>query len=250
MFTVEQLDEALSLIIKKFSNDLGMKNPRLLATGGGAFKFEHALANTLEDYHQTLEHIDEIDCLIEGLNYLCSRFGFNILQFIIAEDFSFKTLSIPAIANNIYPYILVNIGSGVSIIKVTDANSHERISGSTIGGGTFRGLLSLLTPALSFDEMLELADSGDNKKVDLLVGDIYGTDYTKMNLKSTTIASSFGKLRQSNNCGELSRADIAKSMLYMISNNISQIAYLSAANHGIDTIFFSGFFIRGHGEFR
>jgi type II pantothenate kinase len=34
----------------------------------------------------------------------------------------------------------------------------------------------------------------DNTKVDMLVGDIYGTSYCKICLKSSTIASSFGKV--------------------------------------------------------
>ena len=43
-------------------------------------------------------------------------------------------------------------------------------------------------------DMLALADKGDNSSVDMLVGDIYGQDYQKIGLKSSTIASSFGKV--------------------------------------------------------
>ena len=56
------------------------------------------------------------------------------------------------------------------------------------------GLLSLLTGARTFDDMLGMAEKGDNGSVDMLVGDIYGTDYIKIGLNSTTIASSFGKV--------------------------------------------------------
>ena len=42
--------------------------------------------------------------------------------------------------------------------------------------------------------MLALSEKGDNETVDMLVGDIYGQDYSKLGLKSTTIASSFGKV--------------------------------------------------------
>jgi type II pantothenate kinase len=47
--------------------------------------------------------------------------------------------------------LLVNIGSGVSIIKIDDYGKFERISGTSLGGGTLWGLLSLLTGAKSFD---------------------------------------------------------------------------------------------------
>lgn len=95
---------------------------------------------------------------------------------------------------DVYPYLLVNIGSGVSMIKVSGPRHFERIGGTSLGGGTFWGLLSLLTGARTFDDMLAMADRGDNTTVDMLVGDIYGTDYSKIGLKSTTIASSFGRV--------------------------------------------------------
>lgn len=47
----------------------------------------------------------------------------------------------------IFPYLLVNIGSGVSMIKVDGWSSFERVSGTNIGGGTFWGLCRLLTGA-------------------------------------------------------------------------------------------------------
>lgn len=94
--------------------------------------------------------------------------------------------------------------------------------------------------------MLALADKGDNSSVDMLVGDIYGQDYQKIGLKSSTIASSFGKVfrkdgeeeKKKKDEGESSEQDdveeepkktfkpedISRSLLYAISNNIGQIA--------------------------
>jgi len=51
-----------------------------------------------------------------------------------------------------YPFILVNIGSGVSILAVRGANDYKRISGTSLGGGTFLGLCSLLTGCTTFEE--------------------------------------------------------------------------------------------------
>jgi len=183
---------------------------------------------------------------------------------------------------NIYPYLLVNIGSGVSFLKVSGPHKYERVGGTSLGGGTLWGLLSLLTGARTFDEMLDMADQGDNSKVDMLVGDIYGTDYGKIGLKSTTIASSFGKVfrmkREAESAAEdsggatafslqnpampseqatpadsesgrsppFSRADISRSLLYAISNNIGQLAHLHSRIHNLNHIYFGGSFIRGH----
>lgn len=74
-------------------------------------------------------------------------------------------------------------------------------------------------------EMLALSEKGDNSSVDMLVGDIYGQDYGRLGLKSTTIASSFGKVfKKGGHKSNLSAEDISKSLLYAVSNNIGQIA--------------------------
>lgn len=111
-----------------------------------------------------------------------------------------------------------------------------------LGGGTLWGLLSLLTDAQSFDgmhrysfvlftqikaltfcfsclEMLEMSQHGDNRNVDLLVGDIYGSDYSKLGLKSSKIASSFGKVfkkGERKNERSFKSEDLSRSLLYMI----------------------------------
>jgi type II pantothenate kinase len=73
--------------------------------------------------------------------------------------------------------------------------------------------------------MLLLSERGNNEHVDMLVGDIYGQDYSKLGLKSTMIASSFGKVFKKGEAKrKFSPEDISKSLLYALSNNIGQIA--------------------------
>jgi pantothenate kinase len=67
--------------------------------------------------------------------------------------------------------------------------------------------MSLLTGSRTFDDMLAMADRGDNAGVDMLVGDIYGMDYTKIGLKSTAIASTFGKVFRLKNAAERGAED-------------------------------------------
>lgn len=222
------------------------------------------------------------------------------------------------------------------MIKVSGPRDFQRVGGTSLGGGTLWGLLSLLTGARTFDDMLGMAERGDNTRVDMLVGDIYGTDYGKIGLKSTTIASSFGKVfrmkREAEQEAEdtggsfngddeimspngslltpselpvpaepapesdvamepsapeefaypsplpsqptqdthdypsplppsvagldqnaqlpgqppFNGSDISRSLLYAISNNIGQIAYLQSSLHNLPHIYFGGSFIRGH----
>lgn len=284
-----------------------------MATGGGSYKFYDLMRSRL-GVEVTRE--DEMECLIAGLDFFITEIPEEVFCYSEQDPMRFAEAR-----PNIYPYLLVNIGSGVSMIKVTGPQTFTRIGGSSLGGGTLWGLLSLLTNAQSYDDMLEMAARGDNTRVDMLVGDIYGTDYPRIGLKATTIASSFGKVfkevktarkqHQSNkphtsamftssrnsdngnenrstnccsNCASSSQngkaaatnstsstvydeyddegydsegtqeekfarfrgEDISRSLLYAISNNIGQIAYLQARNHGLEHIYFGGSYICGH----
>lgn len=264
----------------------------VMATGGGAYKYYDKIKDVLGGVDVLRE--DEMECLIIGLDFFITEIPREIFTYSETNPMHFVQP-----AKNVYPYLLVNIGSGVSFLKVSGPREYQRVGGTSLGGGTLWGLLSLLTGARTFDDMLELASQGDNSKVDMLVGDIYGTDYGKIGLKSTTIASSFGKVfrkkRQAENEAEdsgglgghhhypngpesqpqepqpeskeigdlphpgethpssspsssqpFSPADISRSLLYAISNNIGQIAYLQSQIHGLSHIYFGGSFIRGH----
>lgn len=269
-----------------------------MATGGGSYKFYDRLSNQL-GFEVTRE--DEMECLIAGLDFFITEIPHEVFCYSEQDPMRFAEAR-----PNIYPYLLVNIGSGVSMIKVTGPQTFTRIGGSSLGGGTLWGLLSLLTNAKSYDDMLEMAAKGDNSNVDMLVGDIYGTDYPRIGLKASTIASSFGKVfkevrnfrkeheenkktqkeqssddsnkkssQDSKNCDNTNSSssstvcdnedtgydsectqdekfarfrgeDISRSLLYAISNNIGQISYLQARNHGLEHIYFGGSYICGH----
>ncbi|SNX88036.1 related to pantothenate kinase [Melanopsichium pennsylvanicum] len=266
------------------------KGVKLMATGGGA----HLMYDLFEQQLGIEVHKeDEMGCLITGLNFITlipdEVFWYSDelvaalhsplpqnpearadaqalrssvqLQHPLPRPSPHPPLYAPVFDSHPspkLPCLLVNIGSGVSIIKVDDFGKFERVSGTSLGGGTLWGLLSLLTEAESFDEMLELSEQGDNANVDMLVGDIYGSvGLNQLGLKSSTIASSFGKVFRKDPHSPAPRnveerrkkfrsEDICKSLLYAISNNIGQIAYMNAEKYNLDRIYFGGCFIRGH----
>ncbi|KAE8663851.1 Pantothenate kinase 2 [Hibiscus syriacus] len=210
------------------------------ATGGGAYKFADLFKEKLG---VSLDKEDEMECLVTGSNFLLKAVHQEAFTYLDSQK-EFVQID----PNDLYPYLLVNIGSGVSMIKVDGDGKFERVSGTSLGGGTFWGLGRLLTKCKNFDELLELSHQGNNRVVDMLVGDIYGgTDYAKFGLSSTTIASSFGKAISDNKeLDDYQPEDVSRSLLRMISNNIGQISYLNALRFGLKRIFFAGFFIRGH----
>ncbi|WBW70739.1 fumble family pantothenate kinase [Schizosaccharomyces osmophilus] len=245
-FETSKIDDCIQLmkqLIQDHARESRRKPVTVMATGGGAYKFYDRMS---EELNVEVIREDEMECLIKGLNYLVSCIPGEVFmlnpetcEMAFEEQFHDEK----------YPHMLVNIGSGVSILKVTGPSKFERIGGSSLGGGTLWGLLSLLTHASSYDEMLELSKKGDNAAVDMLVGDIYGENvgYERFGLKDSTIASSFGKVfRENKRLDEFLPEDIARSLLLAISNNIGQIAYLHAQKHNVKNIYFGGSFIRNH----
>lgn len=204
-------------------------------TGGGSFKYQDLLQSLPLKFNKQ----DEISCLIKGLNYALLNYGNEVFTYGWRDKVAtFCNMD----DKQIYPYLLVNIGSGVSIIKVNE-NSYERITGTSLGGGTFWGLTKLITGVTNFNTIEHLSDSGDNKNVDLLIEDIYGGDYDEIGLAGYIIASNFGKVATNGLTNKPKNDDIIKSLLYMIADNICQIAYLSIKNDSsIKNIYFTGSF--------
>ncbi|CCK70684.1 pantothenate kinase KNAG_0F00120 [Huiozyma naganishii CBS 8797] len=275
---IDNFIQLLHSIIEKHSSG-HVDTTQLIATGGGAFKFHSRMQ---QEFHNVINgdiiQLDEMGCLIKGLDFFLRKVEDEI--FTYNDQDGAQIVSINHDDRSIYPYMLVNIGSGVSILNVTEPNKFTRVGGSSLGGGTLWGLLSLITGAKTYDQMLTWAQHGDNTQVDMLVGDIYGTDYNKIGLKSSSIASSFGKVFQNRKLSlenshetdeipssesvadqntvvtstkdiqqrnkKFQNEDICKSLLYAVSNNIGQIAYLQAKIHNVKKVYFGGSYIRGH----
>eukprot|EP00796_Vickermania_ingenoplastis_P008631 gene8631-6062_t len=259
---------------------------KIRATGGGAFKYSHIARHVL---NAKFDVVKEMDAVVKGLNL--------VLEMAPSSIFTVNTetgerlphkLHSPGSSFSPFPYLLINIGSGISFIKCTGPDgAHVRVGGSPIGGATFWGLTRMLTNLTSWEEVLEimrLDGPGDNKNVDLLVGDIYGynaKDLPAM-LSCETVASSFGKMgveraphphmhSRNNSLSELESVgslavdgstqasfsptqehgppatpsmDIVRSLLNLLSGNVTQLAYLHSRLHGVRNVFFVGGFVR------
>lgn len=156
-------------------------------TGGGSRKFAGAFAR---EAALTLRAHDELECLVGGLIALLraspddEAFALGAGGERIGRDLS---------GSSAFPFIVANVGSGVSIVLVESPDRWRRVSGTPIGGGTFFGLVNLITGLTSFSEMLAAAATGDHTAVNLTVGDIYGDSEGVYGLRPDHIAANFGK---------------------------------------------------------
>ncbi|KAF8819909.1 fumble protein [Cardiosporidium cionae] len=217
---------------------------KLNVTGGGAYKFAECFTKEL-DVH--LRKQDEMASIMRGLQYLLSLSN-SIFRYDLEKKMRISVLLSPPL----YPFLVVNIGSGVSILKAKGPNEFARVTGTCIGGGTVLGLARLLFGATSFHEVVTLSEKGEDI-LDLKVGDLLGDVAADHSLSPDTLASSFGKvclmnphmnslqLRQT-----LRKADIARSLIHMVSYNIGYLAYLVGTTHHVQRIFFAGKYIDNH----
>ncbi|XP_069016852.1 pantothenate kinase 2, mitochondrial isoform X2 [Embiotoca jacksoni] len=204
----------------------------LCATGGGAYKFESDF-RTMADLQ--LHKLDELDCLIRGVLYIDS-----VVSSGPSECYYFENptdpdhcVQRPYTLENPYPLLLVNIGSGVSILAVYSENNYKRVTGTSLGGGTFLGLCCLLTGCSTFEEALEMASEGESTRVDKLVRDIYGGNF-----------ESFGNMMSKEKRESVSKEDLARATLVTITNNIGSITRMCAVNENIERVVFVGNFLR------
>ncbi|XP_056914243.1 pantothenate kinase 2, mitochondrial isoform X2 [Takifugu flavidus] len=204
----------------------------LCATGGGAYKFEYDFRTTAD---LQLHKLDELECLVRGVLHIDS-----VVSSGPSECYYFENptdpehcVQRPYTLQNPYPLLLVNIGSGVSILAVYSENNYKRVTGTSLGGGTFLGLCCLLTGCSTFDEALQMASQGESTRVDKLVRDIYGGDY-----------ESFGNMMSKEKRESVSKEDLARATLVTITNNIGSITRMCALNENIEKVVFVGNFLR------
>lgn len=184
-FETDNIDECVQFIqdliqnsarVNGVSLDDMRRGVKIMATGGGAHKFHELFSG---DLGVEVHREDEMECLIEGLKFITLipdevyYFSDELIQSqSVSNPSGPSKVKLPQVNGVLerpspnppnyavtfesnpstqLPCLLVNIGSGVSIIKVDEDGKFERVSGTSLGGGTLWGLLSLLTPATTFD---------------------------------------------------------------------------------------------------
>ncbi|MDQ0269755.1 type II pantothenate kinase [Cytobacillus purgationiresistens] len=131
-------------------------------------------------------------------------------------------------------YLLINIGTGTSFYVNKNGKS-DRVLGSGVGGGTFMGLGQLLTGKSSYEELVELSDSGNREQIDLLVKDLYSNGNPPIDGELT--ASNFAKVTESK---EAADADKMAALTNMLAETIVLLGMQISTQHQLNSILFIG----------
>ena len=142
--------------------------------------------------------------------------------------------------DKLYPYLLASGDDDISIYKVDSINSYKKIGNNTMGPTSLWSLLNLTgnyeDPELALNE----ATQGNNKLIDLSVGDIYGGDYGGVSLCSDLIASSFSKVKNVDDINKINKKDVSKALLIFYGVTYAQVASMVAIGESIDKTIVSG----------
>jgi len=120
--------------------------------------------------------------------------------------------------------VAVSAGTGTAVVEVRLSNSECRIrhlGGTGVGAGTLMGLGRLLLRRTSINSLMELAEKGDPRNVDLTVGDIVGGPVGR--LEPDVTASNFGKVGD-----DVKSEDIAAGLVNMVGQVIGTVAYFAS----------------------
>ncbi|CEF64089.1 Fumble [Strongyloides ratti] len=254
-FPTDRMENFIKIVKSKGFSDLASI---VCATGGGAIKYAKI---TEEELNMKFNKADELESLIKGIEFVAANYrdecyyydqplNDSLCKKVIWRWSSGRCSSMDDVCINNeesglqYPYVVVNIGSGVSVLVVRGPNDFERVSGTSIGGGFFQGICNLLCDCDTFEEAIDLASKGDHKNVDKLVSDIYGKGYDAVGLPGDTVAASFGKIVNKEQRIKAKKEDLAHAALVTTTNNIGSIGLNVAIRYDITRIVFVGNFLR------
>lgn len=256
---------------------MSKKTPVLHCTGGGAVKYRQDL--TQRCGFSDVAQEDEVACIDGGIKFLSQMRVANEFYSIHSADRVQEgqpTQSEPSTEQQpdysgfiagqvkrvssciIRPYdvrshnlLLMQVGSGISVLKLTPATV-SRVDGSALGGATCFGLARALTlladerASGSFQEVYSVAAASSSQEVDMLVGDIYGKEAGYANvLDADLLAASMGKVGPMDSGSvRASIGSMVSSVFRMISINAAHICILNCRLHSAPFALFCGSYIR------
>ena len=142
--------------------------------------------------------------------------------------------------DKLYPYLLTSGDKDLSVYRVDSINSYKKIGYNTMGPITLWSLLNLTCDYEDPELALNEAKNGDNKLIDLSVGDIYGGDYGGASLCSDLIASSFSKIASGDNIKNVDKKDIGKALLIFYGVTYAQVSSMVSLDYKANKNIISG----------
>lgn len=128
--------------------------------------------------------------------------------------------------------IVVSMGTGTAFVAA-DKNGVRHMGGTGIGGGTLLGLSNRMFNVRGFEDIVEIAKTGDLNNVDLHIRDISREEIKT--LAGAITASNFGRISDLATSG-----DLALGIINMVFQTIGIMAAFTAKNADTKNIVLTG----------
>ena len=129
------------------NNSKFLKQKIIYGTGGGSRSFTKEIEKSLKN--KKFEFINEFLAIINGIK----KFHLFFKKFVFKLDFKNEKKIYLDIQNE-FPFLLTNLGTGISMNFVTEKSS-KYCSGSSLGGGTFIGFVRQFFPKIKYEEIVD-----------------------------------------------------------------------------------------------
>ncbi|MCR4583651.1 MAG: type II pantothenate kinase [Prevotella sp.] len=121
--------------------------------------------------------------------------------------------------------IVVSMGTGTTFI-LCDGKEMRHIGGIGMGGGTLAGLSRLLLNTDDIKQVVQMAQQGNIRNIDLTIGDI--SAHPLPGLPMDTTASNFARAQ-----ADASKEDIAAGLIKLVLQSIGSAAWLASLGSNI-----------------
>lgn len=146
-----------------------------------------------------------------------------------------------------FPCMMLFMGSGGGILRIEENGMSDMVGGLWFAGRSFLGLAKLLLGTDDYDEILELASRGKRNNVDTEVKDVLANDPNSPygQFPPNLPIFSFGKVVDTNKTlSDLSREDVANSLVFSFAYNAFTNLALAAQTSKVSKLYMGGNFFR------
>ncbi|CAD5125772.1 DgyrCDS13982 [Dimorphilus gyrociliatus] len=139
------------------------------------------------------------------------------------------------------PCMVATIGASCLYFKLDSEGEITPVDGSMFAGSTLLGLGSLLTGCKNFEELVQLAEAGSNKSLDIFSRElIYNSgDFQQDFMPPDWISYAFGKAKGCK-IEDFSKEDLANTLVNSILMNITHTCHMCAQTNNLTRIYIVG----------
>jgi len=201
------------------------------ATSDRLISMYGSLGKLLHEKGLSLDNIERIALTGAGASWIeegSAIYGIKTVKISETDAVGLGALAL----SGLFEGIIMNIGTG-TVFVYANAKKFSHVGGSGVGGATLVGLSKRLIGESGVQKISQLAQKGNLKNIDLMMGDVYNMDFSFLPPEAT--AANFGNFKT-----DATKEDMAQGLLSTIYQILGVMAAFAALGKGCKTIIVTG----------